>query len=591
MELHSRPVRHETLEFQNIFDDLIRDDRDSITYPDDIHTPSYAGSYQESPLLHSQFPQSPVSSLSSFSRSRSPSISSYESNINDNDDYGFSNLNFEQSQSQNQVQAHPHQLQPTLQIPDEIPDVNLIEATPIAKTPTQVEYEVKGQAFRFPTPSRPRAHSDSLPTFNPSANFVQPSDTYSPHTQPQKLQSHSGRAMGHRRCRSGGREGAGTPNYGVRLKPDYKVDQDDSAGGVSGLDDLDLSWLQNQQQQLPPQHPQRSPFSSSSNLFENVTHTSFDYNNSASNPTNPNNPYMQPQSYNTSSSSLYSSPPNAYSNAHANANANVDAQPDFNSLDYPAALSNDYNDYMDMFPPNVNVIPPPPLVNIDSIHSSPQTTQHELSTTSGNGGAASPNSLPTLILPTDSNTTDHAIDDPTPTATNHAASAARGGTLNNMPILTTNPTTARTRIASSSRRKQPIDGKAPKVFVCEVPGCGSSFTRHFNLKGHMRSHTNERPFVCSFDGCGRAFARQHDRKRHEALHNDDRPFKCLGCDKKFARIDGLVRHHKSENGRECSSKHAQTDDSTAHHLTSISSSSASTSNSDSVDGSGSGVLM
>lgn len=68
-------------------------------------------------------------------------------------------------------------------------------------------------------------------------------------------------------------------------------------------------------------------------------------------------------------------------------------------------------------------------------------------------------------------------------------------------------------------------------------------TNH-KVKGHMRSHTNERPFVCSFDGCGRAFARQHDRKRHESLHNDDKPYQCLGCDKKFARIDGLARHRE-----------------------------------------------
>lgn len=74
----------------------------------------------------------------------------------------------------------------------------------------------------------------------------------------------------------------------------------------------------------------------------------------------------------------------------------------------------------------------------------------------------------------------------------------------------------------------------------------------------MRSHTNERPFVCSYPGCEKAFARQHDRKRHEALHLDDnKPFKCLGCSKKFARIDGLTRHHKSEIGQSCAQKHSQ----------------------------------
>lgn len=34
-----------------------------------------------------------------------------------------------------------------------------------------------------------------------------------------------------------------------------------------------------------------------------------------------------------------------------------------------------------------------------------------------------------------------------------------------------------------------------------VPGCGSTFTRHFNLKGHLRSHNDERPYKCLYDGC------------------------------------------------------------------------------------------
>jgi hypothetical protein len=30
-------------------------------------------------------------------------------------------------------------------------------------------------------------------------------------------------------------------------------------------------------------------------------------------------------------------------------------------------------------------------------------------------------------------------------------------------------------------------------YVCPVPGCGSTFTRQFNLRGHMRSHNEEMP--------------------------------------------------------------------------------------------------
>lgn len=56
-------------------------------------------------------------------------------------------------------------------------------------------------------------------------------------------------------------------------------------------------------------------------------------------------------------------------------------------------------------------------------------------------------------------------------------------------------TSMATEVAATSRRTN--DG----VFHCPVPGCGSTFTRHFNLKGHMRSHNDERPFKCLYDGC------------------------------------------------------------------------------------------
>ncbi|TIC14589.1 hypothetical protein E3Q15_01706 [Wallemia mellicola] len=555
MALPPRPIRQETLEFENLLSDLISQDRDSINYPDEIHTPSYAGSYQDNDFLNSQFPQSPASSAaSSFSRSRSPSISSYDSNINDNDDYGFSNLNFN----------NQHNQQPaTLQIPDHIPDLNFIEATPIAKTPTQVEYELKGQPFSFPTQNRPRSSSDSIPPLPPQ-NFLdyqqQEQLPQQPQQQQQQPQQQSpkqyslGRSFGHRRCRSGGREGAGTPNYGLRLKPDYKVDQQDKQSQSNPLNDLEFPWIesnQNTQQSVSPNNlHDQSPFDSSTNIFDNVAHTTFTY--------------MQSNSpYNTSSSSLYSSPPNNFTSSPPDNNFNspptqslyVDSQPDLNSLDYPNELN---NDYMNIYNHSVNIIPPP-IVHVDSIHSSPAAQSTQLKNDSSNSSTM----LPTLLLPTN-NDNDNSIDDPTPVAAtmNSNMSAARGVSTNfsEKPILTAKPTTDRTRIASNSRRKHNADGKAPKIFVCEVPGCGSSFTRQFNR--HMRSHTNERPFVCSFDGCGKAFARQHDKKRHEALHQDNnKPYKCLGCSKKFARIDGLARHHKSDLGKDCALKHIQIEES------------------------------
>ncbi|KZP23831.1 hypothetical protein FIBSPDRAFT_736642 [Athelia psychrophila] len=103
-------------------------------------------------------------------------------------------------------------------------------------------------------------------------------------------------------------------------------------------------------------------------------------------------------------------------------------------------------------------------------------------------------------------------------------------------------TTGQAANTSRIRRKQDANFESP------VPGCGSTFTRSFNLKGHIRSH-DEKHFQCKWPGCGKEFARQHDCKRHEQLHSNYRLFTCDGCNKNFAQMDALNRHRK------CHSKH------------------------------------
>ncbi|KAH6890787.1 hypothetical protein BKA70DRAFT_867405 [Coprinopsis sp. MPI-PUGE-AT-0042] len=106
--------------------------------------------------------------------------------------------------------------------------------------------------------------------------------------------------------------------------------------------------------------------------------------------------------------------------------------------------------------------------------------------------------------------------------------------------------TSATQIAGASQRRKEAH------FPCPVPGCGSTFTRRFNLRGHLRSHTEERPYVCEWPGCKKGFARQSDCKRHQALHTAKAQTNvCLGCKKTFSRLDALNRHLRSDGGAEC----------------------------------------
>ncbi|KAJ3404773.1 hypothetical protein HDV05_006919, partial [Chytridiales sp. JEL 0842] len=97
----------------------------------------------------------------------------------------------------------------------------------------------------------------------------------------------------------------------------------------------------------------------------------------------------------------------------------------------------------------------------------------------------------------------------------------------------------------SSPIPEPIHLEINKTtyFKCSFPGCDKMFTRMYNLKGHYRAHTGERPYECTL--CPLKFCRHHDLKRHMKLHEGGKPHTCPACGKGFVRADALKRHLKS----------------------------------------------
>ncbi|GAA94664.1 uncharacterized protein L969DRAFT_17572 [Mixia osmundae IAM 14324] len=112
------------------------------------------------------------------------------------------------------------------------------------------------------------------------------------------------------------------------------------------------------------------------------------------------------------------------------------------------------------------------------------------------------------------------------------------------PLHWESQTTEATRAAAEARRKPGTQAK----FECEF--CGQTFTRRYNLAGHLNSHLGARPFECDYPECGKSFARAHDLKRHAGLHAPIEKYPCV-CGRKFKRQDALQRHHKSEAGATC----------------------------------------
>ncbi|XP_054168966.1 zinc finger protein 235-like [Oppia nitens] len=86
-----------------------------------------------------------------------------------------------------------------------------------------------------------------------------------------------------------------------------------------------------------------------------------------------------------------------------------------------------------------------------------------------------------------------------------------------------------------------------KRFIC--PHCSVGFSNNGQLKGHIRTHTGERPFICDHKECGKSFTRNEELTRHRRIHTGVRPYSCTVCTKRFGRKDHLKKHQRTHEKR------------------------------------------
>ncbi|XP_055912441.1 zinc finger protein 845-like [Eupeodes corollae] len=83
-----------------------------------------------------------------------------------------------------------------------------------------------------------------------------------------------------------------------------------------------------------------------------------------------------------------------------------------------------------------------------------------------------------------------------------------------------------------------------KPYKCEI--CSYATKQSGYLRTHMRTHTGERPYKCSY--CDKGFSERKRLVTHTRSHTGERPYKCIYCDSAFARTDNLKYHLRTHTG-------------------------------------------
>nr|XP_055029017.1 zinc finger protein 883-like [Misgurnus anguillicaudatus] len=86
--------------------------------------------------------------------------------------------------------------------------------------------------------------------------------------------------------------------------------------------------------------------------------------------------------------------------------------------------------------------------------------------------------------------------------------------------------------------------KEEKLYEC--PHCDKTFNYQSNMKKHVRLHTNEKPYQCS--QCGKTFTQSCTLKRHEKTHCQEKLYPCSYCDKCFSDKSHLINHERVHTG-------------------------------------------